>query len=256
MEKSERVYAVKQLAKMAGVSVRTLHHYEHIGLLKPSSRTEAGYRLYGEKDLLRLQQILFFKELDFSLSEIKKILDRPGFNLTRALENHRELLRQRAERLALLVKTIDKTIQKLAEENIGMTDEELYEGFSKEQIERYRREARERWDPKLVEESEQRVRKMSKDQWKAVKQTGDEVPQRLAGLMDRPPGDPEVQKAIAQHYQWIEQFYTVSTEMYRGLGTLYVEDPRFRAHYDKHRVGLADFMKAAMEYYCDHTLTT
>ncbi len=252
---SERVYAVKQLARMAGVSVRTLHHYDHIGLLKPSSRTEAGYRLYGEKDLLRLQQILFFKELDFSLSEIKKILDRPGFNLTRALENHRELLHQRAERLALLVQTIDKTIQRLKEANMSMTDEELYEGFSKEQIEQYRREARERWDPKLVEESEQRVRKISKEQWKAVKQMGDEVPRRLVSLMDRKPGDPEVQKVIAQHHAWIEQFYTVSAERYRGLGTLYVEDARFRANYDKHRAGLAKFMKAAMEYYCDHTLT-
>ena len=255
MEKNERVYAVKALAKMAGVSVRTLHHYDHIGLLEPSSRTAAGYRLYGQKDLLRLQQILFYRELDFPLNEIKKILDRPGFKLTKALENHREMLRERADRLARLLNTIDKTIQKLEEENVGMTDEELYEGFSKEQIEGYRREVRERYDPMLVEESERRVRNMSKEQWKAIKQTGDEIPRRLAALMDRQPGDPEVQKAVAQHYKWIEQFYTVSAEHYRGLGTLYVEDPRFRANYDKHRAGLADFMKAAMEYYCDHTLT-
>ena len=255
MEKSERVYAVKALAKMAGVSVRTLHHYDHIGLLKPSSRTAAGYRLYGQKDLLRLQQILFYRELDFPLSEIKKILDRPGFKLTKALENHRAMLQERAERLARLLKTIDKTIQQLEEENVSMTDEELYEGFSKEQIEGYRREVRERYDPKLVEESELRVRKMTKEQWKVIKQTGDEIPRRLAGLMDRPPSDPEVQKVIAQHYKWIENFYTVSAERYRGLGALYVEDPRFRANYDKHRAGLADFMKAAMEYYCDHTLT-
>jgi DNA-binding transcriptional MerR regulator len=255
MEKSERVYAVKELAKMAGVSVRTLHHYDHLGLLKPSSRTAAGYRLYGQKDLLRLQQILFYRELDFPLSEIKKILDRPGFRLTKALESHRTMLQERAERLARLLKTIDKTIQKLQEENVGMTDEELYEGFSKEQIEGYRREVSERYDPKIVAESEQRVRKMSKEQWKAIKQAGDEIPRRLAGLMDRQPGDGEVQKAIALHYQWIGNFYTASAEIYRGLGTLYTQDPRFRANYDKHRAGLADFMKAAMEYYCDHTLT-
>ena len=185
MEKNERVYAVKALAKMAGVSVRTLHHYDHIGLLEPSSRTAAGYRLYGQKDLLRLQQILFYRELDFPLNEIKKILDRPGFKLTKALENHREMLRERADRLARLLNTIDKTIQKLEEENVGMTDEELYEGFSKEQIEGYRREVRERYDPMLVEESERRVRNMSKEQWKAIKQTGDEIPRRLAGLVDR-----------------------------------------------------------------------
>src|SRR5512140_2485562 len=108
VEKRERVYAVKQLAKMAGVSVRTLHHYDQIGLFKPSARTTAGYRQYGEKDLLRLQQILFFRELDFSLSEIKKILDRPGFDQTAALVNHRTLLRERVQRLHRLVKTIDK----------------------------------------------------------------------------------------------------------------------------------------------------
>ena len=237
------------------MSVRTLHHYDHFGLLKPSSRTAAGYRLYGQKDLLRLQQILFYRELDFPLSEIKKILDRPGFRLTKALESHRMMLQGRAERLARLMKTIDKTIQKLEEENVGMTDEELYEGFSKEQIEQERSEVRERYDPKIVAESERRVRNMSKEQWKGIKQAGSEIPQRLAALMDRQPGDPEVQKVIAQHYQWVENFYTVSAEIYRGLGTLYVQDPRFRANYDKHRAGLADFMKAAMEYYCDHTLS-
>ena len=239
---------------MAGVSVRTLHHYDHIGILKPSSRTAAGYRLYGQKDLLRLQQILFYRELDFPLSEIKKILDRPGFKLTRALQNHREMLQERAERLALLLKTIDKTLKKLEEDNMGMTDEELYEGFSKEEAARFRRESRERYDPKLVEESEQRVRKMSKEQWKAIKQAGDDIPRRMAGLMDRQPGDPQVQATIAQHFHWIENFYPVSAERYRGLGSLYVEDLQFRANYDKHRAGLADFMKAAMEYYCDHTL--
>jgi hypothetical protein len=138
---------------------------------------------------------------------------------------------------------------------MAMTDEELYAGFSKEEIEGYQREVREKYDPRIVEESERRVRQMSKEQWKAMKQNGDEIPRRMAGLMDRPPGDPEVQQVIAQHHTWIQQFYTAPVELYRGLGTLYVEDARFRANYDKHRAGLADFMKAAMEYYCDHTLT-
>lgn len=241
---------------MAGVSVRTLHHYDQIALLKPSARTAAGYRQYGEKDLLRLQQILFFRELDFSLSEIKKILDRPGFDQVAALENHRALLRERVHRLHRLVKTIDKTIQKLSEEKMEMTDEELYEGFTKEQIAEIQREVRERYDPAIVKESQERVRQMSKAQWQAVKKDGGEIPRALAALMEShaKPNDARVQALIARHHAWIGQFYTVTPEIYRGLGQMYVEDARFRAHYDQHRAGLADFMRAAMEYYCEHTL--
>jgi DNA-binding transcriptional MerR regulator len=249
-----KVYTVSQLAEMAGVSVRTLHHYDHIDLLKPSSRTAAGYRLYGERDLLRLQQILFFKELDFPLSEIRNVLDDPDFDQIEALENHRRLLQGRAERLTHLLRTIDKTIQRLTEDDMTMTDEELYEGFTKEQIERYKREAREMYDPELVAESERRVRSMSKAQWNAVKEEGDQVTRAIAEVADRAPDASEVQTLIARHHAWIEQFYTASAELYRGLGQLYVEHEEFRAFYDKYRPGLADFMQAAMAYYADHTL--
>src|SRR5512136_2331510 len=102
-----RTYTVQQLARLAGVSVRTLHHYDHIGLLAPSARTAAGYRLYGAADLLRLQQILFFKELDLPLDEIQDILDDPDFDQIEALESHKRLLRERADRLARLLMTID-----------------------------------------------------------------------------------------------------------------------------------------------------
>ncbi len=254
VKKNVTVYTVNQLAKLAGVSTRTLRHYDHVGLLKPSTRTAAGYRQYGEKDLLRLQQILFFKELDVPLSEIQRILDDPSFDQVKALKDHRHMLQQRADRTARLLHTIDKTILRLTEDNMPMTDEELYEGFSKEQIERYSREARERYDPKVVAESERRVRNLSKAQWQAVKQEGDEVTKLIASLADKAPGDPAVQHAIARHYAWIEHFYTPSAEMYRGLGQLYVEHDEFRASYEKCRPGLADFMQAAMAYYCDHAL--
>ena len=250
-----KAYTVSQLAKMAGVSVRTIHHYDHVGLLKPSSRTAAGYRLYGEQDLLRLQQILFFKELDFPLSEIRNVLDDPGFDQVKALENHRRLLLKRAERLKRLLKTIDRTILRLTEDDTNMMDEELYEGFTKEQIERYKRQARELFDPDLVQESEQRVRNMSRAQWNALKEEGEEVLRLIVALVDRAPGDPKVQGLIARHHATIEQFYPASAEVYRGLGQLYVEHEDFRAFFDKYRPGLADFMKAAMAYYADHTLT-
>ncbi len=250
-----KTYTISRLARMAGVSVRTLHHYDQIGLLRPSARTAAGYRLYGNQDLLRLQQILFFKELDVPLSEIGAILDDPAFNLLEALEKHRQLLQERVARLARLLNTVDKTIRKLTEDDMTLTDEELYEGFTKEQAERYQREAREMYDPALVAESERRVKRMMREQWKALKAEGDEITRELAGLMDRAPEDPEVQQLVARWHDWIEHFYPASAEVFAGLGKLYVEHPEFRATYDRYRPGLADFLAAAMAHYADTVLT-
>ena len=235
-------YTVRNLARMAGVSVRTLHHYDHLGLLKPSSRTDAGYRLYGQKDLLTLQQILFFKELDFPLGEIKDILSGPGFDRVKALREHGKLLKSRAKRLKRLIKVVGKTIRKLTEKNMPMTDAELYEGFTKEQITRYKREVREKFDPTLVAESERRVRKMTKGELAAIRKEQDDIPALLALIMDREPSDPGVQKLITRHHALIEKFYHASAEVYRGLGKMYTEHADFRKFYDKHRPGLADFM--------------
>lgn len=252
MRKHGKTYTIKQLADMVGVSVRTLHHYDTIGLLKPSARTAAEYRLYSEAELLRLQQILFFKELALSLEEIRAILDNPGFDEVAALHAHRQHVQQELERLKRLLGTIDKTIHRLTEDDMTMTDEELYEGFTPEQRERYQREAREMYDPAMVAESERRLRKLSKTQWQAVKDEGDALTRTLAALMTRDPDDPEVQAAIARHYAWVEQFYPVSAEMYRGLGQLYTDHPEFRATYERYAPNLADFMRAAMEVYADH----
>jgi len=258
METRAKAYTVRQLAKMAGVSVRTLHHYDQIGLLKPSSRTAAGYRLYGEKDLLRLQQVLFYRELDFPLDAIRTILDLPGFDQIEALRDHQRMLGERAERLARLLRTVDRTIARLTEEdNMPLTDEELYEGFSpkeKEQLKEYEAEARERWG-EMAAESQRRVRQMSKAQWQAIQQEGDAATRLMAETMGRPVSDPDVQAAIARHHAWIENFYPCSAEMYRGLGQMYVDDPRFTATYDKVRPGLALFMRDAMAYYAEHMLT-
>jgi DNA-binding transcriptional MerR regulator len=254
METPARTHTVRQVARMAGVTVRTLHHYDDIGLLVSSARSAAGYRLYAEKDLLRLQQILFFRELDFPLEQIGEILDDPNFDQVRALESHRRMLRERVGRLERLLRTIDGTITRLTEGQMGLTDEELYAGFTKEQAERYRREAREQYGTAVVEESEQRARKMSKEQWQAVGAEGEAVTRELADLMERAPGDPEVQALVARHYAWVVHFWTPTAEAYAGLGQLYVEHPEFRAHYEKYRPGLADFMHSAMVYYSEHSL--
>ncbi len=246
---------VKQLAKLAGVSVRTLHHYDHIGLLRPSSRTQAGYRLYQRADLVRLQQILFFKELDFSLAEIRTILDDPDFDEVKALEDHRQLLKQRAARIALLINNIDKTIHRLTENTMPLTDAELYEGFTNAEILEMKQEVQERYDPELIDISNKNVRNMSKTQFQNVKEEGENIAKEMAGLMDQGVASPEVRVLVARHYALNEQFYPTSAEMYRGLGQMYTQDDRFRVYYDKYRVGLADFMAAAMTYYAEHTLS-
>ncbi len=135
-----------------------------------------------------------------------------------------------------------------------MTDEELYEGLTQEQIGRYRREAREMYDPTLVEESERRVRKMSRQQWQAVRAEGEAVTRAMAGLMGRDPADAEVQVLMDRHHAWLENFYACSADMFRGLGQLYVSHPEFRATYDRYRPDLADFMAEAMAHYADEVL--
>ena len=249
-----KAYTVKQLAKIAGVSVRTLHYYDEINLLKPSSRSLAGYRQYGESDLLRLQQILFFKELNFPLDKISHILDDPDFDQVEALQTHRRWLQQQSERLGVLLQTIDKTLLKLTEAEMSLTDEELYEGFTQEQVERYEKEVEDQYDPELVKESKRRIGKMSKAQWQGIKTDGDEVTRLIASLADREPSDPAVQAAIARHHAWIENFYPAAADVYRGLGSLYTGNDEFRQNYDKYRRGLTNFMQAAMTYYADNTL--
>ena len=137
---------------------------------------------------------------------------------------------------------------------MNVTDEELYEGFSQEKIERYEREMREQYDPVLVSESKRWVSNMSKGQWQELKEEGDEVTRALAQLMNREMHDSQVQALIARHWATIEQFYPVTADIYRGLAQLYVDNPEFSAFYDKYRPGLASFMQAVMIYYANHRL--
>jgi DNA-binding transcriptional MerR regulator len=254
MKREAKEYTVCQLARLAGVSVRTLHHYDQIGLLQPGRRNQSGYRLYQPADLLRLQQILFFRELDLPLQQIKALLDDPDFDPLQALREHQKQLEKRAAQIAILLNTVEKTINQLMENTMELTDAELYEGFSKEQAERYDREARQIYGDERIEASLKRVRKLSKAEWEAVKQEGDEITRQMASLMEKPADDPLVQQAIARQWTWLEHFYPVTPEIFRGLGSLYTDNPEFTATYDRYQPGLATFMKAAMEVYADRRL--
>jgi DNA-binding transcriptional MerR regulator len=256
-------FSVNKLAKLAGVSVRTLHHYDQIGLLKPSVRSESKYRYYGEPELLRLQQILFYKELDIPLAKIIGILDDPAFDIKKALHSHKKELIKRRNRTDELLETIDKTINHLMKQsrlnreassvkkNEKMKTEDMYKGFSKEQAEAYEKEAKQRWGEKAVEESKERVMKMGKAGLDALRKEGEAISSELAALMHLSPSDPKIQALVKRHFKMTNEFYTVTPEIYKGLANMYVEDERFKKNYEKHKTGLAEFLKEGMLVFCE-----
>jgi DNA-binding transcriptional MerR regulator len=246
-------YTIKNLARMAGVSVRTLHHYDAIGLVRPAARSASGYRLYGEDELLRLQTVLFYRELDMSLEEIGRILDEPGYNPVAALETQGRLLAARAARIAALIKTVDRTIGRLKGE-IMLSDEELYEGFAKDEIEKIKAEAKTRWgESEAYAQSQKRVAKMTKEELARVKAEGDAIDAETAVAMrdGKEPGSAPVRAIMARKFEHLRSFYEPSPEIFAGLGRMYVEDERFMARYEAIAPGLADFLRRAMQAYAE-----
>jgi DNA-binding transcriptional MerR regulator len=244
-------YSVQQLATIAGVTVRTLHHYDEIGLLKPSRVQGNGYRQYEEKELLKLQQILFFRELDFGPPEIKKIISSPSFDMKQALKDQRNLIELKKKRLSKLIETIDKTINKITNKTT-MTDKQLYTDFNTDEQDQYAAEAKERWGhTEAYKQSQERVKKMTKEDMARIKKAGEDLTKKISEVMPKGPTSKEAQELIAQHFNGLRAFYEPSYEMYRGLGEMYVADPRFTAYYDKYAKGLAVFMRDAMKHYAD-----
>lgn len=242
-------YTVKAVADLAGISIRTLHHYDEIGLLTPANVTASGYRLYTEEDLEQLQQVLFFRELGFALHDIREFMGSPGFDRREALRSHKKLLLERQDRLERLIQSVDRTLESI-ERGIRMNEKELFDGFEPS---KYEEEAKQRWgNTQAYKQSMERTKKYTKADWDEMKAEGAAINQGLAALMDRDPADPEVQEWIRRHHMQInDKFYTCSTEIYRGLADMYVADERFAANYEAVKPGLTKFMRAAMHAYCD-----
>lgn len=253
-------YSVKQLAKLSGVSVRTLHHYDKIGLLQPADRTEARYRLYGREELLRLQQILFYRELDFSLKEIGDILDDPTFELLDALESHKIALRAKKSRIDHLLHTLDHTIHQIKKGDIMKKPEELYEGLNPETAKQYREEAIESYGKKAIKRSEKALMAMGKAGFEQLKADAKENTATLFSLKDKAPESAEVQVEISRHYRIIRQFWGTAgsedaqAEAYAGLGQLYVNDERFTMVEGEPQPEFAQFLSRAMAHFAKHQL--
>ncbi|MBN1189717.1 MAG: MerR family transcriptional regulator [Dehalococcoidales bacterium] len=244
-------YSVKQMAKFSGLSIRTLHFYDQKGLLKPCGYGTNGYRKYGQKELIRLQQIMFFRELDFKLEEIKDILDRPGFDITGALRDHRRLLEEKIDRYRRLIETVHSTILKIKGDQ-EMSENEYYTGFSREQQEKYREEIRQKYGTKALDESEQRMKSWSKQDFTIVNRESDRIFSAIKDKIEEGYDSPAVQEEIKKLYNWLNRFYECDLTMLRGIGQMYRKHPDFaRMYRTRYHENMPVFLCKAIEYYCD-----
>lgn len=253
----DRSYTVGQVAKLAGVTIRTLHHYEQIGLLEPSQRTNVGYRQYLSSDLDRLSQILFYRELGFPLEEISTLLDDPGADQTEHLRRQHELLTARLKRLQAMVDAVKKEM-KANMSGINLTPEEKLEIFGEWLPEEYAEEAEQRWgDTQAWTQSNERTSKFSKDDWVRIKAETDALEARMVTALTA--GEAASSSAAMdlaeEHRASIGNYYDCGYEMHRGLGDMYVADERFTKYYEDRAVGLAVWLRDAIHANADrHTV--
>jgi DNA-binding transcriptional MerR regulator len=242
-------YSVGQVAALAGVTVRTLHHYDEIGLLTPGDRTSAGYRRYGDADLQRLQEIMFYRELGFSLDTITDLVLDPHADTVAHLRRQHELLVGRLARVRRMVEAVEKALE-ADTMGISLTPEERFEVFGDLDPAVHADEAQERWgESDAYEQSARRAAAYTKDDWLAIKAEADALTRAYADAMasGAAPHSSVAMDAAERHRQHIGQwFYDCSYDMHRGLGDMYVADPRFTAAYDEVALGLAVFVRDAI----------
>jgi MerR family transcriptional regulator, thiopeptide resistance regulator len=241
-------YTVKQLSDLAGVTIRTLHYYDQIGLLKPTAHGENGYRYYGDESLLRLQQILFYRELDLPLDQIKKIMESTGFDLLSALASHREQLLKRIAQTERLIATVDDTILHLKGKK-EMSKRQFFEAFSDEQQAEYEKEAMQMYDPATVKASNKKWKNYTPAEKQLIGEEGNAVYEDILQAMPKGASSPEAQAGVERWRRHIEYFWVPNDEQLLGLVDLYNNDPRFKANYDKIDPHLAEFMRQAVTIY-------
>jgi DNA-binding transcriptional MerR regulator len=237
---------VGELSRLTGVTVRTLHHYDEIGLLSPGGRSEAGYRLYGYEDLTRLQEILVWRQLGFSLEEIQRLVDDPGHDRIQALRRQRELVEHELERMRATAHALDVALT-AHETGVPMKDGEMFEGFDPSD---YEQEVRERWGhTEPYRESAQRTARYGDREWADIRSEADQIVRDFAALLAAgEPADDQQARAVAERHRshlsrW---FFAVSAQMHRNMAEMYIGDPRFGASYDRFADGLAAYVHDAI----------
>jgi len=240
---------VSEVARLANISVRALHHYDEIGLLVPSARTAAGYRLYSDADLARLQEILLFRELEIPLDDIATLLSGGAFDRRAALELQREMLLQKAVRTEALIASVERAIN-AERTGVRMTKEEMFEVFGDFDPVEYEGEVQERWgESDAYKESSRRTAKYTKADWERFKAESEQIGTDTARLMDEgvPASDPRAMDLAEQARKQIDTwFYPCSHEMHVNLAGMYIADPRFTATYEKVHEGMAQYWHDAI----------
>jgi DNA-binding transcriptional MerR regulator len=244
------MFTVKQLSKLAGVTPRTLHHYDAIGLLKPTRVGGNGYRYYGEESLIRLQQILFYRELGLPLEDIREIVGRRDFDVLGALSSHRNALQKQAGRLDRLIQTVDNTIHYLKGER-HMSEKGLFEGFSEEEQEKYALEAEQMYEPETVRASNRKWKAYPPAKKEQILSEGKAVYLDMIAAMPKGPASPEVQAIVERWRAHMDYFWTPKLDQLLALANGYNNDPRFKANFEKMHPGLAEFMQEAVKIYVD-----
>lgn len=250
-------YTVKKLAKLSGISIRTLRFYDEIGLLKPAYYGDNHYRYYEESELLMLQQILFFRELGFQLSDIQKIISSPDFDKIKTLESHRKILEKNIDQTKILIETIDKTISHLRGK-ATMKLEEIFDGFNAEKQKLYENFLIDNGvSQDVISKTNHKIKNWTKEQGMEIKRVGDKIHADLVVAINNrlEPSSPEVQKLIKKHYQYTTYFWTPNRQTYIGLSQLYGSHPDFVKFYEKIHPQLLQYLMAAMKIFAEKELS-
>ena len=249
-------YTINKLAKLAGISTRTLRYYDEINLLAPSRQSSNGYRIYGQKEIDKLQHILFYRELGLPLEEIKQIVTDADFNITEALHAHLSALLAKRNQLDTLITNVQKTILSTKGE-VKMNNKEKFNGFTQQLIDdneaKYGEEIREKYSNDMIDASNAKIKGMTKEDYTKIETLATEVNEALRIAFEQ--GDPAselAQTACKLHKEWLCYFWDSYTkEAHIGVAQMYVDDPRFTAYYDKIAVGCAKFLRDAILIYCN-----
>jgi DNA-binding transcriptional MerR regulator len=248
-------YSINELAKLAGVSTRTLRYYDEIGLLRPKRISSNGYRVYGQQEVDLLQQILFYRELGVQLDEINRIIKAEGYDRIAALQQHLVALNARKKQLELLIANVEKTVAATKGEKT-MSDKEKFEGFKQKMIEenekKYGKEVREKYGDEVVDASNVKLMGLTPEKYERLQELSQQVNESLKAAFEQ--GDPSselAQKVCALHKEWLGFFWpNYSKEAHVGLAQMYADDPRFKKYYDDIADGCAEFLCEAIKIYC------
>lgn len=250
-------YTVKKMAQISGVSIRTLHWYDEIDLLKPAFHGSNGYRYYEEEQLLMLQQILFFRELGFELKQIRRVLGRSDFDKMVALASHKQILQKNVEKTKKLIKTIDKTIEHIKGTK-KMKEKEMFSGFNKELQAEYEKQIIKRFGEQgkaHIEESKKNIQKWSKAEEESFKKEGIEICEKLTNLLEKSfdANAKEVQEVIHRHYLLISKCWTPTKESYAAHGQ-FIVDSDLRKAYEAYHSKLPEFISEAIQVFARNAL--